>query len=66
MTSKSGFFPNDFDDFGIRISVTDGPPMVPEPSMFVLLGSSLFGLGLAARKLPDEPFEPAFDDFKPF
>jgi len=42
---------NDFDDFGIRITVTDGPPTVPEPSSLVLLTSGLFGLAFLARRL---------------
>jgi hypothetical protein len=41
---------NDFDDFGVRITVTDGPPTVPEPSTVVLLGSGTLGLIVAARK----------------
>ena len=42
---------NDFDDFGIRITVADGPTNVPEPSPIVLLSGGLFGLSVVARKL---------------
>jgi hypothetical protein len=41
---------NDFDDFGVRITVTDGPPTVPEPSPVVLLSGGLLGLCVVARK----------------
>jgi len=41
---------NDFDDFGVRITVTDGPTTVPETSAIALLSCGLFGLGILARR----------------
>jgi len=41
---------DDHDDYFVRITVTDGPPTVPEPTSFALIGSGLLALGFAARK----------------
>jgi hypothetical protein len=41
---------NDFDDFGIRITVTDGPTTLPEPSPLVLLSGGIIALGVVTRK----------------
>jgi hypothetical protein len=39
------------DDLMVRVTLTDAPPRVPEPTSFALLGSGLIGLGLMARKV---------------
>jgi len=41
---------DDYDDYVVRIRVSDRPVNIPEPGSLVLISSSLLGLGLAWRK----------------